>query len=115
MNPGTDKAFRIRNEFNGIFRAGVHACTATAAQGNQLVQCVWSQWRIHKNMMKGRLRGWSGDIPDLEFDGTDLEFDVVFYRDSQVPFSDGPALEFQAIGKFAYFGKIRNILIESRE
>ena len=108
MNPGTDKAFRIRNEFNGIFRAGVHACTATAAQGNQLVQCVWSQWRIHKNMMKGRLRGWSGDIPDLEFD-------VVFYRDSQVPFSDGPALEFQAIGKFAYFGKIRNILIESRE
>lgn len=66
-------------------------------------------------MMKGRLRGWSGDIPDLEFDGTDLESDVVFYRDSQVPFSDGPALEFQAIGKFAYFGKIRNILIESRE
>ena len=30
-------------------------------------------------MMKGRLRGWSGDIPDLEFDGTDLEFDLVFY------------------------------------
>ena len=37
-------------------------------------------------MMKGRLRGWSGDIPDLEFDGTDLEFDLVFIETAKFLF-----------------------------